>query len=78
MPERVGNIRGVSVLRNDAPGARWAFVYAPGAGSNLQDPFGAHLSERLPAAGVALVRFQFPYQESGKRAPDRPLVLEDL
>lgn len=57
--------------------ARFTFVYAPGAGSNIHDPFGEYLSVRLPAAGASLVRFQFPYMEAGKRRPDRPALLEE-
>ena len=69
------HIEGVSVLRNAVDGAAWTFVYAPGAGSNLRDPFGQRLAERLPEAGVSLVRFQFPYQEAGLRRPDSPGTL---
>ena len=72
MPDSAG---GVSVLRNAVEGAAWTFVYAPGAGSNLRDPFGQRLAERLPEAGISLVRFQFPYQEAGSRRPDSPARL---
>ena len=54
----------------------WLFIYAPGAGSNVHDPFGTYASQRLAAHGVALVRFQFPYMEARARMPDRPPVLE--
>jgi predicted alpha/beta-hydrolase family hydrolase len=57
-------------------GAMCRVIYAPGAGSNLDDPFGAFLADRLANAGIASVRFQFPYMEARKRAPDRPPVLE--
>ena len=57
--------------------AQFTFVYAPGAGSNINDPFGEYLSIRLPAACASLVRFQFPYMEAGKRGPDRPPLLEE-
>ncbi len=69
------SVGGVSVLRNAVEGAAWTFVYAPGAGSNLRDPFGQRLAERLPDAGISLVRFQFPYQEAGLRRPDGPTTL---
>lgn len=52
-------------------------VYAPGAGSNIDDPFGAFLSDRLADEGISTVRFQFPYMESGGRRPDSPAVLEE-
>lgn len=75
-------------LRIDAPGGSvsalwsgpddpaWVFVYAPGAGSSLKDPFGAYAAEHLAAAGIACLRFQFPYSEAGRKVPDRPGVLE--
>lgn len=66
----------VSALHDAASNTRCAFVYAPGAGSNLNDGFGAYLAARLPAAGVDLWRFQFPYSEAKRGAPDRPPVLE--
>ncbi len=53
------------------------FVYAPGAGSNLQDPFGNYLAEHLPGAGITTLRFQFPYIEEAKRRPDPPGLLEE-
>lgn len=77
-------------LRVDVPGARaitairtpprgdagWTFIYAPGAGANVYDPFGVHASRALAERGVTCVRFQFPYQEAKKSGPDRPPVLE--
>ena len=75
MAETLDHAGGVSVLWNAVDGAEWTFVYAPGAGSSLRDPFGRRLAERLPEAGVSLVRFQFPYQEAGSRRPDRPATL---
>ena len=72
MAEVTESVGGVSVLRNMATGASWTMIYAPGAGSNLRDGFGARLAEALPANGVSLVRFQFPYQEAGLRRPDSP------
>ena len=68
----------VSAIRTSPEGdARFTFVYAPGAGSNIHDLFGEYLSVRLPATGGSLVRFQFPYMEAGKRGPDRPPLLEE-
>lgn len=56
--------------------ARWTVVYAPGAGADLHDPFGAHLAATLPNEGITVVRMQFPYMQAGKKSPDRPPVLE--
>lgn len=66
----------VTAVRTTAKGARWTFVYAPGAGSNIHDPFGAYAARVLAGQGVATVRFQFPYMEAGRRGPDRPPTLE--
>jgi len=68
----------VSAIRTDASqaGSGRLYVYAPGAGANLEDPFGRYLAERLPSQGLSVLRFQFPYMEAGRRAPDRPPVLE--
>ena len=51
-------------------------VYAPGAGSNVHDPFGRFLATRLAERGIETVRIQFPYMEQRKRRPDPPAVLE--
>ena len=53
------------------------FIYAPGAGSNLNDPFGRILNDRLVTSGVSITRFQFPYMEDRKRRPDPRRVLEE-
>jgi len=73
-----GGGRAVSALLTlpEGPEPAWTFVYAPGAGSNLHDAFGAYLAGRLPGAGTAVVRFQFPYMEAAKSGPDRSPVLE--
>lgn len=55
---------------------KWTFVYAPGAGSNINDAFGAHAAHELTSCGITVVRFQFPYMEAGRGGPDRPAVLE--
>jgi uncharacterized protein len=70
--------RAVTAIRT-APEGRSAgvtFVYAPGAGSNVHDPFGRYACRELAAHGVAAVRLQFPYMEDRRRAPDPTPVLE--
>jgi predicted alpha/beta-hydrolase family hydrolase len=68
----------VSAVRTEPEGTPngWVFAYAPGAGARLNDGFGVYASRRLSEAGIATVRFQFPYMEAGKRRPDRNDVLE--
>ena len=61
---------------DDAP-AQTRFIYAPGAGSNLNDPFGQYLCHRLSVEGIATLRIQFPYMEDQKRRPDAPRILEE-
>jgi uncharacterized protein len=41
----------------------------------MRHAFMAAASERLAAANVAVFRYQFPYMEEGRRAPDPPGVL---
>jgi predicted alpha/beta-hydrolase family hydrolase len=52
------------------------FAYAPGAGSNLHDPFGRYTCDALASKGFICVRMQFPFMEEKRRAPDRTSVLE--
>lgn len=75
----VGEDRSVTAIVTPAENGEpeWTFIYAPGAGSNIDDPFGRYVSSSLSAHGIACVRFQFPYQEAGKKSPDRAPVLED-
>jgi predicted alpha/beta-hydrolase family hydrolase len=63
------------LTRGDTAG-RWLFAYAPGAGASLADPFGAFAARTLPVRGIAVLRFQFPYQEAKKSGPDPNAVLE--
>jgi predicted alpha/beta-hydrolase family hydrolase len=66
----------VRAIATPAARPRWTCVYAPGAGSHIDDPFGVYLAATLPARGVTMLRFEFPYMAAGRRAPDRPAVLE--
>lgn len=67
----------VTVLRRRPSGAaaRVVFIYAPGAGSNLRDPFGVYLAPVLAEAGVETWRLEFPYMAAGKKRPDSPGLL---
>lgn len=51
-------------------------VYAPGAGSNMHDPFGRFAATALASEGFTVVRMQFPYMEEKRKSPDRRPVLE--
>ena len=56
----------------------YTFIYAPGAGSNINDRFGKFLGHRLAAMGMSTIRIQFPYMEAKKRRPDPPKLLEEV
>ncbi len=51
-------------------------VLGPGAGAPYDSGFMRAASDHLEAAGLAVGRFNFPYAESGRKAPDPAPVLE--
>lgn len=52
------------------PAAAWAtLVVAHGAGAGFDHPFLVGFADALAHAGVATVRFNFPYREAGRRMP---------
>ncbi len=65
-----------AALTRPAKKARWLLAYAPGAGSNVHDPFGRFLARTLAEHGVSTLRIQFPYMEAKRGHPDPPAVLE--
>jgi predicted alpha/beta-hydrolase family hydrolase len=59
------------------PDDAWAmYVLAHGAGAGMRHAFLESVSGLLAGAGIATLRFQFPYTEAGGRRPDPPLLLE--
>lgn len=59
-----------------APRLDTTVILAHGAGTDMHHPFLVQFADGLAARGVATVRFNFPYTDQGKRAPDRAPVLE--
>jgi hypothetical protein len=53
-----------------------AVLLAHGAGSNLHGAALVATADALAAAGIASLRFNYPYRTAGRTAPDRPKVLE--
>jgi predicted alpha/beta-hydrolase family hydrolase len=53
-----------------------AIILAHGAGNDMDHPFMSHFHTTFAAAGLLSVKFNFPYKESGRKAPDRMPVLE--
>lgn len=53
-----------------------AVLLAHGAGSDMRAAALTTVADRLAADGVPSLRFDYPYRTRGKKAPDRPPVLE--
>jgi uncharacterized protein len=51
-------------------------VLGHGAGGTRRQPFLVHLAEAMAASGRRALLYNFPYSETGRRAPDPPAVLE--
>ena len=66
-----GEVSGILTRR---PDARWLLALAHGAGAGMTHPFLQKLAEELAEAGVATLRYQFPYMEERRRVPDRPPI----
>jgi len=59
-----------------ASGPPTAVVLAHGAGNDMRNAFLSAVHEGLAARGYVGVKFNFPYKELGRRAPDPAPVLE--
>ena len=69
----IGKVSGIQLRPPDA----WAgYVLAHGAGAGMRHHFMEEIAEALAGRGMATLRYQFPYLESGARRPDPPAVLE--
>jgi len=53
-----------------------ALIIAHGAGNDMNSEFISALHEGIAEHHILTVKFNFPYQELGRKAPDRPAVLE--
>lgn len=71
--DTVGEVSGILQRPDDA----WAlYVLAHGAGAGMRHRFMEQIAQALGARGIATLRYQFPYVETGSRRPDPPGVLE--
>ncbi len=52
-------------------------LIAPGAGKDMHSTFITSLHNGIAEKGVMTVKFNFPYLEQGRTAPNSPSVLED-
>lgn len=74
----VGERGTVSALLTPAQGKPVAaYVFAHGAGAGMRHAFMEAAAERLAELGISTLRYQFPYMEAGRKAPDRPPALLD-
>jgi predicted alpha/beta-hydrolase family hydrolase len=64
----------VSALLTRPPGAGSCYVLAHGAGAGMRHPFMSAVAEELAVAGIATLRYQFPYMERRSRRPDAPAL----
>ena len=69
--DKIGPVSGL-LLRPDA--ARWLLVLGHGAGTDMRHRSMEATSHALAGAGIATFRFNFPYKEHKRGAPDRPPV----
>lgn len=66
----------VSAILN-CPEDTWlVYVLAHGAGAGMHHRFLESIAVLLAARGVATLRYQFPYMETGRKRPDSPPVAE--
>lgn len=49
--------------------ARAALILGHGAGGDLNDPLLREVASVLASRGIAVLRFNFPYREAGRRSP---------
>ena len=66
-----GAVSGVWAGDRGAP----ALVVAPGAGATMETPLLVGFTRALNDGGISTLRFNFPYQERGRRSPDSEAVL---
>jgi predicted alpha/beta-hydrolase family hydrolase len=62
--------KAVSALFLRPTDARYLYVFGHGAGAGMQHRFMAAASAQLAERGIASLRYQFPYMETGKGRPD--------
>jgi uncharacterized protein len=70
----VGDAGEVSAILLRPRDARCLLVLAHGAGAGMRHSFMEEMAEELARAGVATLRFNFPYMEERRKVPDRAPV----
>lgn len=63
------------VYRGPKRGIDRAVLLAHGAGADLEAPALVAVADALAVHGIPSLRFNYPYRDAGRKAPDRPAVL---
>jgi predicted alpha/beta-hydrolase family hydrolase len=75
---RLDTVKGAVSARYARPSSpSAAIVVAHGAGAGMDHPFLVGFARACADEGLATLRFNFPYLESGRRSPDTEPVLRD-
>ena len=72
----LGDLGAVSALLQCPADAWLLYILAHGAGAGMRHRFMETIAVALSDRGVATLRYQFPYMETGGRRPDSPAVAE--
>lgn len=64
-------------LIDGPPDAGRTYVFAHGAGGPMMSPFMKSVARGIAAAGIRVVRFEFPYMAARRKRPDPQNVLLD-
>jgi predicted alpha/beta-hydrolase family hydrolase len=67
----------VSFVLDRPASARWLYVFGHGAGAGMHHHFMESMTARFAACDIAVLRYQFPYMEAGRRGPDPARRLEE-
>ena len=75
---RIDTVKGPVSAKYARPRSPFAtIVVAHGAGAGMDHPFLVGFARACVDEGLASMRFNFPYLESGRRSPDPEAVLRD-
>lgn len=74
----LGGGKTVSGLLGIPSNAVAGYVMAHGAGAGMRHAFMVAMAKDLAAAGIASLRYEFPYMEDGRKRPDPPAVAKSV
>lgn len=77
MTRSIDTPKGAVSAELEGPEGGPLLVLAHGAGGDMRTPLFDGIADGLASRGVATLRFNFPYKEQGRRAPDPERALRD-